>query len=390
MTRIDDILRELGIDVVSRDLSPLNELPLPFLQGYDELGNVVARSCGKGVGLFAAASGKYELAEHFFIDSNRWDLGTVNRVTVDDALSGFSGQLWGGLAMLDRDAERDRLIDTVEYVGVSSGESVLYPVFLRDGGYVVGNQHRMLELAPFSRYSSNVGIAAGSDLNEALLHALCEVIEHDSFSEAIFSWFMSDFRASVRLVAPGSFDGLLERIYASTSSLYPAGIEVVDIRSGFAGIPAYVAIGRHEDCEIPMVGLGCSLDARYAVERALLELRQAYYVNMEDVEGWKSRDSWLLANGGRVRWIREALRLDFSEQRTHPVSLSPDLPEVVSVASAVDDILSRLARRGASTFYRIVYECEGLVVVDVLSAGLETFDLVREGALTPPLGRLRN
>ena len=43
------------------------------------------------------------------------------------------------------------------------------------------------------RYTSSVGTAAGVDRVEAVLHGVCELVEHDALLQAMLSWFIAGF-----------------------------------------------------------------------------------------------------------------------------------------------------------------------------------------------------
>ena len=53
------------------------------------------------------------------------------------------------------------------------------------------------------RYSSSLGIAAGSTAQEAHLHGLCELIEHDALSHALLRWFIARMPRANVVDVPG-------------------------------------------------------------------------------------------------------------------------------------------------------------------------------------------
>ena len=109
------------------------------------------------------------------------------------------------------------------------------------------------------------GLAAGPDLNSAILSGLYELIERDGF---MITWLN-------KLAAPrvdfSSLKGLPQHIYAH---YHRFGIETY-VFNVTTDIPVYVMMGiavnwsRHGPAAV--VGLGCSLDPRAALRKALLE-----------------------------------------------------------------------------------------------------------------------
>ncbi len=120
----------------------------------------------------------------------------------------------------------------------------------------------------YSMACSN-GCASGNNLEEAVLQALCELVERD----AVALWWYNRLRKPV--VAVESFEEpyLLDLIdYYQTLG---RDAWALDITSDL-GIPAFAAASRLSAGaeERIMFGLGCHLDARIALQRAFVEMNQ--------------------------------------------------------------------------------------------------------------------
>lgn len=147
----------------------------------------------------------------------------------------------------------------------------------------------------FCHADSN-GCAAGNTLEEAIQQGFFELVERD----ACALWWYN------RVVRPGvdlnTFD---DPFFASIqSSLNKAGrdLAVLDITSDL-GIPTVMAISwRQYDGGGIHLGLGCHLEARLAVSRALAELNQGavYEFGDEDPASLEGFDAH------HARWLREA------------------------------------------------------------------------------------
>jgi ribosomal protein S12 methylthiotransferase accessory factor len=149
---------------------------------------------------------------------------------------------------------------------------------------------------PTLYYSSTNGIASGNTLEEALCHALCEVIERDATAVSTASLDLApavgqvlasldmipdetaEFDAAQRF-ALIDLDSLPPRALALARRLQHAGLEVYlrDVTST-AGIPTLdcaIVERRLNGCHLVHGGAGTHPDARVAVNRALTEAAQS-------------------------------------------------------------------------------------------------------------------
>jgi oxazoline/thiazoline synthase len=122
--------------------------------------------------------------------------------------------------------------------------------------------------ARFCRHNPN-GTAAGNCLEEAVLHGLLELVERDA---AAIWWYNRVRRPAVDL------DAFEDAFFAHTLAAYRKSgckLWVLDLTHDL-GIATFAAVnwdsarGRHT------LGLGCHLDARLAIQRALTELNQLF------------------------------------------------------------------------------------------------------------------
>ncbi len=134
------------------------------------------------------------------------------------------------------------------------------------------------EEARFFPQDSN-GQAAGSCLEEAILHGLFELVERD----AVALWWYN--RAPRPKVDLQSFeDRYFDEVYGRYESM-GLPVWVLDITSD-VGVPAFTAVACDADARRLTVGFGCHLDAKVAVERALTELNQLFSPKRALPPGW--------------------------------------------------------------------------------------------------------
>lgn len=119
------------------------------------------------------------------------------------------------------------------------------------------------------RFHTN-GIAAGNTIEEAILHAMFEVIERDAWSIAES---LNMTKADVIIDSEDSIPGKLLRLFKD------AGVEVnlknLTVDTGVTTIAASSDDIRTKDPEMLSIGLGAHLDPEIAVIRALTEVAQS-------------------------------------------------------------------------------------------------------------------
>ncbi len=137
-------------------------------------------------------------------------------------------------------------------------------------GYVFGGMSR----------SSN-GLASGNDLDEAVLHAVCELVERDAATlHAFRSW--DDLEQL--MVDPASFED--ESVDALADRIWEAGVELrlFDLTTDI-GIPVIQAVLRDRGREVRAqfdlaAGTGCHPVASHAAVRAITEAAQTRVTNI--------------------------------------------------------------------------------------------------------------
>jgi ribosomal protein S12 methylthiotransferase accessory factor len=252
------------------------------------------------------------------------------------------------------DYSEDRIYSWVEGRDIITGTSVLVPARL--AGYLWSDLEHP---SPFV-YSNTNGLAAGNCRQEAICHALCEVVERDAWTMAeLGSHKMPEVRRSIvhgpdKTNGPDDLEMLpcLDVDQENPIELYHnVGLHPVvrDITSE-VGIPTIIASVADEAVPgFPMAhsGLGCHPDARVALRRALTELAQSRCVDIQGVrEDLVSADApfdgALSMHTRRVPYVRrQSWYLAASVARRK----LPDLPSVVNddIQSDLDHILARLA-----------------------------------------------
>jgi len=133
-------------------------------------------------------------------------------------------------------------------------------VYFNYDGHGVPGDH------PFCTADSN-GTATGATLEEAMFHALLELIERDG----VALWWYN------RLQMPEiALEGIDERLVAAMTAHYGTlgrNLRLIDLTTDI-GVPVVAALSVKGDGTRPLLGLGAHLDPRLAAMRALTEMNQ--------------------------------------------------------------------------------------------------------------------
>ena len=294
---------------------------------------------------------------------------------------------------------RDNMImDFIHGFELSEGEEILVPAQLALFRYTPTPP----SINPFSYYHTN-GLASGNEIEEAICHALCEVIERDAIS-------LAAMRASA---IPYHI------LHTITSTLHSAGIRIptnrpemfvddptifpdIDV-SGIDFEPAKKLIERFKSAGIPLMvkdvtsdigipafnassiewishdygylaeGHGCHPDKRIALLRAITEVSQTRAANIQG-----ARDDLRKTKYGENNTDDKRAWQFMHSSRTVKFS---DIPTYFhrDILEDIRFILSRLAAAGLKN--AIVVDLTnhdiGVPVVRVIVPGLETFKITK-------------
>ncbi len=328
---------------------------------------------------------------------------TALRASLETVEGSFGKLRRGCLAVSDPQSFNHKLRDTydedraylwTEVCDLMANEAVLVPAGLVGFG---PNYHN--DGSPFQVNSSN-GLASGNCFEEAVCHALCELIERDAFTlaelksewiprarrEAQFGvqagaqgWDDPDAYPRIDLTAAGSpFPELL-------ASFERAGLCPV-VRDITSDLGVCSAIASTADDSVPGFpqahgGMGAHPNARIAVVRALTELAQSRVV---DIQG--AREDIMPAGAAANAASRHTQRVQKIEPRRWVFQQSgclrpfSDMPSFQhdDIAEDIRLILSRLAAQGIErVLVADLSEPGGFSVVRVMVPGLEFFGLDR-------------
>jgi ribosomal protein S12 methylthiotransferase accessory factor len=273
--------------------------------------------------------------------------------------------------ILPEGAETDRLMSWCEGFDIANNETVWIPVY--SVFHPVPPRHR----GPF-RTSTN-GLASGNTMEEAIFHALSEVIERDA-------WSMVE---STRDTGPAVVNIDDPTIRDMQKKFADAQVEVTvrDITSDI-GIPTMAAIADDvmlKDPSLLTIGIGTHTSARIAVMRALTEVAQS---RLTQIHG--AREDTTLADLRKKMGYDRAKRINKYWFKDNGTVNYGDIPclDTDDFLKDITYIIEALNKKGLDRVIVVDLTREeiGIPVVRVIVPGLEVFamDPERRG------GRLAN
>jgi YcaO-like protein with predicted kinase domain len=287
------------------------------------------------------------------------------------------------------DYSEDRVYCWSEGVDIVSGLRCWAPSKL--AGFM---WHELPHLSPFAWTDTN-GLASGNCREEAICHALCELVERDTWTEAELGAHHLPRQRRLFALGPEGQNGpddlemypcvepdseeMLERFWQA--GLFPV---LRDITSSL-GVPTFFASVADESIAgYPMAhsGLGTHPNARVALRRALSELAQSRCVDIQAVREDISppdavvdsfslhtrrisaihRESWYLGRSKRERKLSEVASYEFE-----------------TIEEDLEFLLERLRSAGLTQVIVMDFTpgCETHSVVRVIVPGMESWALDR-------------
>lgn len=225
------------------------------------------------------------------------------------------------------------------------------------------------------------GFATGCTFNEALIHAILEVIERHSLSLFMIETFLREKPKTPKIIDIQSLPISLQEIAAGIVKTTGFDLLLYQMPNEIS-LPVYGAILYHEDLPFPIKGCGASLDAEYAIERALLEALEVFYwdKNGEETKMALKR----LANFPKFKKCAEFNLPELIKEKA--VQLSPFSPEAFKIDSTEDylkQLLKLLDIGNFSLYVNETYHSENITTVHVILPEAEDFFVVLDGLLVP-------
>jgi len=345
---------------------------------------------GKGKSEEARAGAIFEALEHYLCGP----AGFVPEETVlCEAAELVSGPLEADPAMALLDEVGTSSLPCYRFESLTDQRELAVPLVLTSPWYAEGYSSDVRaslgddsDYTELMRYSSNSGSAIGVSAAEALLHALNEVIERDAFSLFLVRTFFDSGGTIPHVIDPSLLFSEAAAVHRLAEEINQAPVYLIDITSDL-GVPTMLAYTPGQVGRSYRRGAGTSLNAAYAVWRALTELVQTSLFSPGD-EGQPS-----LEGLRRHPTLHACGSLDLEEMldgvRVVPpptAEASPEKPKY-----QLDRLIERLEHAGFAAYWRTIGVLDGgVTAAQVVVPGLEKFMLVCAGNLVVPGARARD
>lgn len=307
---------------------------------------------------------------------------------------------------------KDSILDYIVGFDLLNNEEVLVPAHL--ALYKYSPSHPSTNAFP---YSHTNGLASGNALEEAICHALCEVIERDAVSIADLCASSIPYSILTKIVNsikkqendPYNEVQIHEAEFVDDSTIFP-DVNISEImeyepikflvrRFASAGIPLLIKDITQEDIGIPTFvassiewltsdygyfakGFGTHLDSRIALIRAIAELSQTRAINIqgarddlkkiqyrENDEIYKRKWQFMPAKSSCLHQNKEN-NIMFSEIKSY---IKKDILDDIRL------ILNRLKNAGLkrAIIVELTSPNVGIPVVRAIIPGLESFEVAK-------------
>jgi putative methanogenesis marker protein 1 len=361
--RVKALLPAAGITRVA-DITSLDRIGIPVFSSIRPTARRGAVSVYNGKGATPAearVSAMMEGIERFSAEIAREDL-QVERYSV---LSLSECVLDPASLILPKSVDCDAPIAWTQGEELISGEEILVPAS--------AVYHPLPILYPQLFRTTTNGLASGNTVEEAVFHALMELIERDAWSLAEAS----------RDTGPALTDVNDELALSLLQKFGDAGVEVTlkDITSDI-GIPTVAAVADDvllKDPSLLTIGMGSHTSARIAVLRALTEVAQS---RLTQIHG--AREDTPMADVRKKMGYERTKRMNrywFESRETRP------FPAMHSFDSDdfLDDITLATEKLRGAGLDRIVAvdltrESMGVPVVRIIVPGLEVYAMDQDRA----------
>jgi ribosomal protein S12 methylthiotransferase accessory factor len=217
---------------------------------------------GKGLGAQSKASAYYEALEHYSIHQ----FAQVSANNQDNYMA------------ID---PYEHILPGVDLVNIDSNEKIFYPIFMLDPRYAKKkSKYDKMDYSTYTYLANDSGVASGTNMTEASIHALNELVERDAHSLFLIEAFIKNKNQRIRLIDKTSLPSLQQNIIQKIEHQYNDNLMILDITSEI-GIPVIYVSMTKQPFLIQPSGCGASLKAEYALERALLESLQPVHIYNE-------------------------------------------------------------------------------------------------------------
>lgn len=267
--RFRHILPAAGISRIA-DLTALDRLGIPVHIAIRPNSRTYSVQTGKGETVEASvASAMMEAIEVFHSET----LAQAPLLETHQNLSGWSDVLSAKFLFRRSGGKfsEQKAIEWISAISLRSGKEVFVPVELVCTDFSLRKYRRDAGVVP-----SSTGLASGNTLEEAIFHAICEIIERDSLTIWTLSGKSNKYCRSIDIASihDQKITEIIDNVYRCGSN-----IDIFEVINEFNIAVVYAEIIDSDYSEAGNVlragGAGCHLSREIAIARAIAEAAQS-------------------------------------------------------------------------------------------------------------------
>ena len=333
-------------------------------------------SAGKGLGSQGLASGLFEAIEHHMYFNILRNNDSKKMKMIDIANSHKRLVESYPIQYLTRHY-RDEIFPAITFQSIiNPRKKIFLPSFL-----VVPEEKIYDEnLEKLTKYKSNNGLAVGISKEEALIHSINEVIERDSLSKHLISYFLKKSQV-VHFIDKNTLSSKLFTILSDIELTIRNKINIIDV-THIPGFYSFYVFTNIDDKPLPLKGSGTSFNPNYALERALSELFQAFKMYDEadfiqdEVTKTSFSDFEILSDLIKCKYNMKDL-----EMKSFPIDTNPN---VDSLDEMLNLMIDKLKEHNLNVYCNYIYKAENLFCLITYIPGTENFQMINNGVYTLP------
>jgi ribosomal protein S12 methylthiotransferase accessory factor len=353
----------------------------------DTEGTYITQGHGKGIGEQSKASAIFEALEHyysFYISPN----DPANRVIQLSKLL-LTENLLPKKCMDLINHQSDRKILCKLYQNLSTEETRYFPIFLSATRYSsspVSTDN--FSYSYLDIYSTNSGTSVGVTLNEALIHAINELVERHCFSRFLIDSYLNRTPSKIKTIDKGTLPESLLLLVNQVEKEAHDPLIILDISTDF-GVPVFFVSFSSLNVTVQPSGCGCSLSKSYALERAILGALQSFHLYDTEIE---REDQVNLKKFELYKRYQQCLKCDLAyminKGLSTGVSFEEDKIQIapINLSDYLNTLVEIITAKRLNIFYSSIGPAESnFFCVHVIIPGLEKFNLVRNGLPLIPI-----
>lgn len=371
--------------------------PTTYCELIDHNGTTLQDGMGKGVGLQAILSARFEALEHTITDLTHGLVTGVWQGSIQDAKELNYKIICNSLPSY----EDPKTLSLSGYWKTFSSSkhagTFIYPLSKLDpfSNYpkIYTDDELYKELITFDTpwLKNNNGSAIGATQDDAFLHAYNEAIERYSLSSLYVDCFLKENTRPVTLINKNSLPDDLKRMISTIETENGVILDIIAMTSEL-GVPSFT-VKAYCSKKLPQaLGYGTSLYADYALQRALLECQQLLHTRHHPIYGPLNLQERKTVGERLESWpkVKSAVNIDLEKCQTSELDFPNNHQIEISVAEQKQYLEDLFHKHDIEVFSAVTYKSKvnSICAVRILIPDFSDFSFIEAGLPVTPSGRV--